>query len=82
MSLTKLNRKSLSYNIKKLSDLKLIWSVKADGQVGYEFITEEKLRDEIFNQLVIKLISDEIDEETFNRIKKKLETMDIDELQI
>ena len=79
---TKLNRKNLNYNLKRLCDLKKVWLVKNEGKIGYEYITKEKLRDEIFNKLVTKLIADEIDEETFNRIKRKLEMMDIDEIEI
>ena len=80
MNKTKLHRKNLSYNIKRLGELKFIWVVKRDGVIGFEYITREKLRDEIFNRLVIRLISNEIDEETFHKIKKKLETLDIDEI--
>ena len=77
---TKLNRKNLSYNIKKLREHKLIWAVKSDGILGYEYVTEEKLRHEMVTRLISKLLSDEIDEETYNKLKKKLETLDIDEL--
>ena len=77
---TKINRKNLSYNIKRLGDLKYVWVVKREGIIGYEYITQEKLRDEIFNRLVLKLISNEIDEATFNKIKKKLDTMNVDKL--
>jgi predicted transcriptional regulator len=79
---TRLTRKNLDYNLKRLGELKLIWMVNTDGIVGYELITKEKLREEMLTRLVLRLISDEIDEDTFNRIKKKLEKMDIDELKI
>jgi len=80
MNQAKLKRKNLSYNIKRLADLKFIWVVKQGGTIGYEYITREKLRDEMFNRLVIKLISNEIDEDKFNKIKKKLESLDIEQL--
>ncbi|UCH89097.1 MAG: winged helix-turn-helix transcriptional regulator [Thermoplasmata archaeon] len=80
ISKTRLNQNVLNYNIDRLSDLKMIWVVKADGVMGYEYITKEKLRNEIFNRLVMKLIKDEIDEETYFKIKKKLEEMDLEEL--
>ena len=70
----------MSYNLKRLHELKLIWIVKNDGVVGYEYITTEKLREEVLDQLILKLVSDEIDEEIFNKIKKKLEEMDTEEL--
>jgi predicted transcriptional regulator len=79
---TNVNGKKMNYNLRRLCDLKVIWMVRNDGMVGYEYITSEKLREEVFNQLILKLISDEIDEETFNKIKKKLETMNLDEFQL
>jgi predicted transcriptional regulator len=78
---TKLNRNNFNYNINKLKGQKLIWIVKNNGVVGYEYISKEKLRDEIFNRLVLRLLSDEIDEETYHRIKRKLEELDLDELE-
>ena len=77
---TKQSRQNLKYNIKKLIDLKIIWMVKNNGIIGYEYITKEKLRYEVLNQLIIKLLSNEIDEETFNKIKKKLEELDLESL--
>jgi predicted transcriptional regulator len=79
---TRYTQKVINYNIKKLGDQNLIWIVKVNGVVGYEYITEDKLRDEIFNRLVNKLISDEIDEATFLKIKKKLELIDANDLKI
>ena len=77
---TKLNRKNLSYNIIKLREQKLIWGFKTDGVLGYEYITEDKLRHEMVTKLISKLLAKEIDEDTFNRIKGKLEKVDLDEL--
>jgi predicted transcriptional regulator len=82
MSFTKLNRKTLSYNINKLLDQKLIWKTKNSSTIGYEYITKDKLRGEIYHQLLMKLLADEIDEETFLRIKRKLELIDIDDIEI
>jgi predicted transcriptional regulator len=77
---TKLKRKTLSYRIDKLIEHQLIWKVKTEEGIGYEFITKEKLRKEIYNQLLLKLLADEISEEKFLKIKKKLELIDIDEI--
>lgn len=76
---TNLKRKNVEYNLKRLTELKLIWMVKKDGIIGYEYITKEELREEILKRLIVKLISNEIDEETFQRIKRKLEELDIEE---
>ncbi len=80
ISRTKLNRKNLYYNIKKLREKKLIWAVKSSGILGYEYVTKEKLQHEMAKTLISKLLSNEIDEETFLKIKRKLEKMDIEEL--
>ena len=78
--ISKLNKKSVSYNLRRLGDQKFVWVVKRDGKLGYEYITKEKLRSEMLNELVNKLLTDEIDEKTFKKIKRKLETLDIEEL--
>jgi predicted transcriptional regulator len=77
---TKLNRKNLHYNIKKLREKKLIWAVKTSGILGYEYVTKEKLQHEMATTLISKLLSNEIDEETFLKIKSKLDGMNIEEL--
>ncbi len=78
--ITKLNKKSISYNIKRLGEQKIIWVVKCDGKVGYEYVTHDKLREEMLNQLVLKLLYNEIDEQTYHKIMKKLKNMDVEEL--
>ncbi len=80
MRFTKMNKKTLSYNIDKLIENKLIWQVKDSGAIGYEFITKDNLRKEIYNRLLLRLLADEISEEKFLKIKKKLEEMDVDEI--
>jgi predicted transcriptional regulator len=80
MTRININRKNLHYNIKKLRELKLIWAVKTKGVLGYEYVTEEKLRHEMATNLISKLLSNEIDEGTYHKIKTKLETMNLEEL--
>jgi predicted transcriptional regulator len=79
---TRINRKNLNNILKKLGELNLIWLVKNSGILGYEYVTREKLRSEVLKRLITKLISDEIDEKTFKRIKKKLKTINLDEIEI
>lgn len=81
MKHTKLNRKTVEYSLNKLTEKKLIWNVSNSDIRGYEYINEEKLRYEILNQLLAKLLSNEIDEVTFQILKKKLEGMSFDELR-
>jgi predicted transcriptional regulator len=82
LTLSKLNPKTLGYNIDKLIDQQLIWKVNYGNEVGYEYITPEKLRFEMYNQLILKLLANEIDEEIFHRIKKKLDEIDINDIEI
>jgi predicted transcriptional regulator len=77
---TRMNRRTLSYNLKKLIELKFLWEVNNGSGIGYEFITSAKLSNEMFNRLLKKLLTNEIDEETFYRIKKKLEELDVEDL--
>jgi len=79
----KINRKKLSYNLKRLGELNLIWMTKNNGStIGYEYISKEKLRNEIYKHLIAKLLSKELDEETYFKIKKKLDLLDIEDIQI
>jgi predicted transcriptional regulator len=77
---TKLNRKNLHYNIKRLRELKRIWAVKRNGDLGYEYVTQEKLRHEMATTLISKLLTNEIDEETYHKIKAKLDSMNLEDL--
>jgi predicted transcriptional regulator len=81
IKLTNLNRKTIEYSLNKFIDKKLVWKVTYSNNQGYEYITEEKLRYEILNQLLNRLLSNEIDERTFHLLKEKLENMSFDELR-
>ena len=80
-SFTKLKRKTLEYSVNKLFEMKLIWRLDRPEGECYEYITEEKLRYQILNQLLQKLLANEIDEDTFRALKRKLEGMNLEELR-
>lgn len=67
------NKKKLRYNLNRLMELRLIWKVKIEGEIGYEQITGEDVKEEILKKLIKRLLAKEIDEETFLTIKKRLE---------
>lgn len=73
--------KAIEYNLYRLIEMKQIWKVKTDNGVGYEYITPEKLQREMYNRLLKKLLSEEIDEDTFQRIKQKLKGINLEELE-
>lgn len=77
---TKLTGKILNYTLNRLLELELIWKVKYSDGIGYEYITKDKLKTEIVNELILKLISNEIDEKTFIQTKKALDEMDVDDI--
>ncbi|MCK5559241.1 MAG: hypothetical protein KAJ51_01560 [Thermoplasmata archaeon] len=76
---TRMESRSLSYNIKKLIELKFLWEINNGSEKGYEFITKEKLSNVMFKRLFKKLLNEEITEEQFLKIKKKLEELNFDE---
>ncbi len=82
MNITKMNQRALSYNIERLIEQRLIWIVQNDSEIGYEYVSDEKLRFKMYNKLLMKFLANEIDEETFLKIKMKLETMEIDNKKI
>ena len=69
----KLNRFTLNYNLNKFIDLGVIRKINNSGRVFYEFITDDLMEHEIMKLLIIKLLNNEIDENTFNELKEKLE---------
>jgi predicted transcriptional regulator len=77
MSKAKMKDSTLDYNINKLVESDLIWKVRVGSEIGYEYITQEKLKNEMLNRLVTKLLADEIDEDKFNRIKGKIESISV-----
>ena len=73
---SKMKQSTVSHNLKRLLEMKLVWKVKEGGRTGYVVVTKQRLRTEIVNRLIIRLYRNEIDQETFLRIKKKLEALD------
>ncbi|WP_455392450.1 hypothetical protein [[Eubacterium] cellulosolvens] len=71
--ITKLKKRDLQYNIKKLRDLLIIWKVGDGRNTGYEYVTKKKLRNELYKLLIVKFLNNEIDEETYLFLRKELE---------
>jgi predicted transcriptional regulator len=69
---TALKRFILTYNIPKLIDLGMVRKVNNGSKVCYEYITPQQLDHEMLKVLAIKLLKNEIDEQTFNELKRKL----------
>lgn len=72
MTKTSLERHILTYNISKLIEFGLVRKDNHEKNVCYEFIPDELLQYEMLKVLTIKLVNNEIDEQTFLRLKNKL----------
>jgi predicted transcriptional regulator len=77
---TRMEGRSLSYHVKRLIELKFLWEVNNGSEMGYEFISREKLNQEMFNRLLKKLLKEEITEDQFYKIKKKLEELELEDV--
>ncbi len=72
VKMTRLNKRVLQYNIRKLRDQMIIWKVGNGRSTSYEYVTKEKFRNEVFKLLIKKFLRNEIDEETYFFLKRKL----------
>lgn len=77
-----LKPKTMEYTLNKLMELKLIWKLQDKTGVRFEYITKERIKAEMLNRLAYRLISKQIDEETYHRTRRRLDDMDIDEIEI
>ncbi len=70
---SRLNQIQVSKNLKKLSNLNLIKRTQKSRTICYNYVPDEELKFEIMKRLLIKLLKDEIDDQTFLKLKRKLE---------
>ena len=70
---TRMNKNTLTYNLRKLMDRNLVWKVRSGKATGYEFKSKEVLHKEMFKLLLNKFVNDEIDQNTFIRLKEELD---------
>ncbi len=73
VELTRINRITLSKNLKKLMDLCMVRKIPNGNKVNYEYLENKQLRYEILKRLIRKLVNNEIDEETFLKLKQELD---------
>jgi predicted transcriptional regulator len=69
---TSLQRHILTYNISQLINMGIVRKFNNERNVCYEYITDDTLKYEMLKVLVIKLLNNEIDEQTFLKLKSKL----------
>ncbi len=73
VKITKLTKRDMQYNLKRLRDELIIWKVGNGRSTAYEYVTKEKLRAELLKLLIYKFLNNEIDEETYLQLKEQLE---------
>ena len=70
---TRINRITLNKNLDKLNDLCIVRKIPNGNKINYEYIDNKQLRYKILKRLLIKLLHNEIDENTFLELKRKLD---------
>jgi len=68
-----LDKREVSKCIDELRDRKLIWKVLCGRKTGYEYITKEKLKEEMLRLLIDRFLNREINKEKFLALKSELE---------
>jgi predicted transcriptional regulator len=76
LDMTQVSKRELKQILKKMIDDRLIWEVENGRGVGYEFITRDRLLQEMKFDLIEELLMGKIDQETFLHLIKKLEEME------
>lgn len=69
---TTLKRHILTYNISQLINLGMVRKINNGKNVCYEYITNKLLHYEMLKVLAIKLLNNEIDEQTYLRLRSKM----------
>ena len=70
---SRLNRFQVANNIKTLINMNLVNQFENSRNICYEYLPDDELKFTMMKRLVIKLLKDEIDEQTFLKLKRKLE---------
>jgi predicted transcriptional regulator len=73
IKVTNFKRFIITYNVSKLIDMGIVRKSIIEKNVCYEIVTDELMHYEILKVLAVKLLKEEIDEDTFNELKEKLE---------
>jgi predicted transcriptional regulator len=67
------NDSSFTYDLRKLREGKLIWHVKRGDRYGYEAVTQERLEDEMFLDLVKRFTEGEATKDEVMTLVSRLE---------
>ena len=67
------NHSSFIYDLRKLREGKLVWRVKRGSKTGYESVTQERLEDELFLDLVRKFTEGEATKDEVMMLVSRME---------
>jgi predicted transcriptional regulator len=67
------NPSQVSRNLKVLKKMGFVKDIKIEKNVCYQLTPDNEMKAKIINEIIVKLINNEIDEETFFKIVKALE---------
>ena len=70
---SKLSRRSLNYDLRRLKDLRLVIQVETRDGKGYEALSKDRLKDEMFKILVDRLLNGELTLEKFRLLRDRLD---------
>lgn len=73
-----IKRRDATLVLQRLNELDLIWKIRTDNGVGYECISRENLKKAVYKRLLLRLVNDEMDEETFLKVKHRLDGLEAD----
>lgn len=73
MTRSRFSRREINYCLRRLQDLKLVWKIETGDGEGFEVITRDRFKDEMFKILVDRYLNGELDRNRFKSLKEKLD---------
>lgn len=68
-----LEKDAVAYNLRRLSEQRVIWKKRRGRDTVYEVITQDRLKKEMLAILMERFLNGEIDEKRFLELKKRLD---------
>jgi len=72
---SRLSRRELNYSLRRLGDLKLIWKVDTGNGQGFEVISKDRFKEEMFRILVDRFLKGDLNLERFRFLKDRLKNL-------
>ncbi|MBN1390746.1 MAG: hypothetical protein JXA22_08910 [Candidatus Thermoplasmatota archaeon] len=72
---SRLSRRELNYSMRRLGDMKLIWKVDTGNGQGFEVISKDRFKEEMFRILVDRFLKGDLSLERFRSLKDRLQSL-------